>query len=110
MKWMSTPSITVLHCWSAFSFASHLRQSYSAAQYRASSWIVASCTPCDRSATSSLLGKRVAVRRRRRSVIASSGIATRNGRIAPAPGEFVLVTDMDLLFPETLRALAADAG
>src|SRR6516165_8992183 len=82
MKWMSTPSITVLHCWSAFSFASHLRQSYSAAQYRASSWIVASCTPCDRSATSSLLGKRVAAMRRRRSAIGSSGMSTRKGRIS----------------------------
>ena len=27
MKWMSTPSISVLNCGSAFSFASHLRQS-----------------------------------------------------------------------------------
>lgn len=27
-KWMSTPSISVVNCGSAFSFASHLRQSY----------------------------------------------------------------------------------
>ena len=27
MKWMSTPSISVLNCGSAFSFASHARQS-----------------------------------------------------------------------------------
>ncbi len=32
MKWMSTPSISVVNCGSAFSFASHARQSYSAAQ------------------------------------------------------------------------------
>ena len=32
MKWMSTPSISVVNCGSAFSFASALRQSYSFAQ------------------------------------------------------------------------------
>ena len=32
MKWMSTPSISVLNCGSAFSLASHSRQSYSVAQ------------------------------------------------------------------------------
>ena len=32
MKWMSSPSISVMKCGSAFSFASHLRQSYSFAQ------------------------------------------------------------------------------
>jgi hypothetical protein len=32
MKWMSTPSISVVNCGSAFSFASHLRQSYSVVQ------------------------------------------------------------------------------
>jgi hypothetical protein len=32
MKWMSTPSISVVNCGSAFSCASHLRQSYSVAQ------------------------------------------------------------------------------
>ncbi len=32
MKWMSSPSISVMKCGSALSFASHLRQSYSAAQ------------------------------------------------------------------------------
>jgi DNA-binding transcriptional LysR family regulator len=42
---MSCPSISVLNCGSAFSSASHARQSYSVAQYRASSWTVASCTP-----------------------------------------------------------------
>ena len=31
-KWMSTPSISVVNCGSAFSLASHLRQSYSVAQ------------------------------------------------------------------------------
>ena len=32
MKWMSTPSISVVNCGSAFSSASHARQSWSAAQ------------------------------------------------------------------------------
>jgi hypothetical protein len=32
MKWISTPSISVMNCGSAFSLASHARQSYSAAQ------------------------------------------------------------------------------
>jgi hypothetical protein len=32
IKWMSTPSISVVNCGSALSFASHLRQSYSVAQ------------------------------------------------------------------------------
>ena len=32
MKWMSSPSISVMNCGSAFSFVSHPRQSYSVAQ------------------------------------------------------------------------------
>ena len=32
MKWTSTPSISVVNCGSAFSFASHARQSYSVVQ------------------------------------------------------------------------------
>ena len=32
IKWMSTPSISILNCGSAFSLASHARQSKSAAQ------------------------------------------------------------------------------
>ena len=32
MKWMSTPSISVVNCGKALSFASALRQSYSVAQ------------------------------------------------------------------------------
>ncbi len=32
MKWMSSPSILVLNCGSAFSRASHRRQSYSVVQ------------------------------------------------------------------------------
>ena len=32
MKWMSSPSISVLNCGSAFSRASHRRQSYSVVQ------------------------------------------------------------------------------
>src|SRR5215472_19320000 len=47
---------------------------------------MACCTPCDASATSSLLGQHVAARRRRRSAIASSGISTRKGRISVSLG------------------------
>ena len=32
MKWTSSPSMLVMNCGSAFSFASHPRQSYSVAQ------------------------------------------------------------------------------
>ena len=32
MKWMSSPSISVMKCGRALSFASHRRQSYSVAQ------------------------------------------------------------------------------
>ena len=32
MKWMSSPSISVVNCGSAFSLAAHRRQSYSAVQ------------------------------------------------------------------------------
>ena len=53
MKWISTPSISVVNCGSAFNRASHLRQSYSFVQYSASALIVADCTPCERSVTSS---------------------------------------------------------
>jgi len=49
-----------LNCGSAFSRASHRRQSYSVVQYRASACVAASCTPWDRSATSSRVGQRVA--------------------------------------------------
>src|SRR5215208_6048222 len=82
MKWISTPSISVVNCGSALSRASHVRQSYSVVQYRASSRSVASCTPCDRSSTSSLLGQRVAPMRRRRSSRSSSGTSTRKGLTA----------------------------
>ena len=47
MKWMSSPSISVMKCGRALSFASHRRQSYSVAQYRASSCITASFAPCE---------------------------------------------------------------
>src|SRR5215470_15673677 len=79
---MPTPSISVVNCGSAFSSASQRRQSYSAAQYRASSCNIASCTPCDASATSSRDGQHVAATRRRRPAIASPGISARNGRIS----------------------------
>ena len=85
MKWMSSPSISVLNWGSAFSFASHRRQSCSLAQYRASSLTVALCTPCDRSVTSSLLGKRAPAMRRRRSSRASAEVSTVNGRTVMAP-------------------------
>jgi hypothetical protein len=44
---MSSPSIWVVNCGKALSRASTLRQSYSVAQWLASFWIVATCTPCD---------------------------------------------------------------
>src|SRR6185312_7339950 len=44
--------------------------------------MVASCTPWDRSSTSSLLGNRAAAMRARRSSRASSGTSTWKGRIA----------------------------
>ena len=46
--------------------------------------MAASCTPCERSSTSSRFGQRVAAIRRRKSSSAASGIATENGRMAPA--------------------------
>src|ERR671913_1532610 len=46
--------------------------------------MVASCTPCDRSGTSSLVGQRVAVMRRRIAASSSSGTLTRNGRMLGA--------------------------
>src|SRR5262245_59103486 len=107
MKWMSTPSISVLNCGSAFSLASQARQSYSVAQKRASAWIVASWTPCDRSSTSSLEGQRVAARWRRSSASCSSGTSIRNGRTVCASS----VTDMTAL-PCSLaaRSLVARAA
>ena len=81
MKWMSTPSISVLNCGNAFSLTSNLRQSYLVVQNRASAWAVASCTPCDRSATSSMEGQRVAATRRRSAASCSPGTLTRKGWI-----------------------------
>ena len=49
--------------------------------------MVASCTPCDRSATSSLEGQRVAAMRRRKPSISSFGISTSNATLDNAfPG------------------------
>src|SRR3989442_10152312 len=79
---MSRPSISVRNCGRAFIFASILRQSYSVAQYRASAWVVASCTPWDASVTASRSGHLVALMRRRSSVNSVSGTFTRNGRMA----------------------------
>ena len=50
------------------------------AQYRTSSCIVASGTPCEKSETVSFSGQRVALRRRRRSMRSSSGTLNLNGR------------------------------
>src|SRR6478752_6280984 len=82
MKWMSTPSISVLNCGNALSLASRRPKSYCSAQYFASACVAASCTPCERSATSSLVGQRVAAMRRRKSSICSSENWTWKGRIA----------------------------
>src|SRR6478752_4914953 len=82
MKWMSTPSISVLNCGNALSLASHRPKSYCSAQYFASACVAASCTPCERSATSSLVGQRVAAMRRRKSSICSSEKWTWKGRMA----------------------------
>src|SRR6266540_3095744 len=54
--------------------------------------MAASWTPCERSATSSLLGQRVAAMRRRKSSIRSSGTSTWNGPIAVAVSTVVLMT------------------
>src|SRR3954469_14326415 len=50
-KWMSSPSISVMKLGTELSLASHLRQSYTVAQYHAIACMVASCTPCDASST-----------------------------------------------------------
>ena len=42
MKWISTPSISVVNCGRALSFASALRQSYCVSQYSANALSVAS--------------------------------------------------------------------
>src|SRR5687767_9661242 len=78
---MSSPSISVMNCGKAFNLASHLRQSYSVAQYSARACTVASCTPCVASGTVSRSGHRVALMRLRNSVSSASGTPTRNGRI-----------------------------
>ena len=67
---------------SALSFASTLRQSYSPRPVRASACTVASCTPCDWSATVSRSGQRVAFMCLRNSTSSESGTSTRNGRMA----------------------------
>jgi hypothetical protein len=93
MKWISTPSISVTNCGRALSRASAARQLYPVAQWRASASIVASWTPCERSATSSRPGNRVAAMRLRSSSRSWSGKRTVNGRIAvvPADGATVVV-------------------
>ena len=81
MKWMATPSISVVNCGSV-SVCVHLRQSCSVAQYRASSRIVAESSPCDLSATSSLLGQSVAAMRSRSALSSVSQLWIVKGRTA----------------------------
>ena len=69
---MSNPSISVMKCASDLR-ASHLHQSYSVAQKRASFRIVASCEACDESVTVSRSGHLGALIRLLSSVIYSSG-------------------------------------
>ena len=102
MKWMSTPSISVTKFGSAFSRASQGRQSYWEPQWRASAWMVVSCTPWDASLTTSRSGQTVAFTRRRRSARAVSGKWIRNGRMAVA-SEVCVAVGMDL-------SCEADAG
>src|SRR5580704_1331588 len=52
MKWMPTPSMSVVNCGSAFSLASQRRQSYSVAPVAGELLDPRQLTPCDRSATS----------------------------------------------------------
>src|SRR5262249_34006332 len=61
---------------------------------RASCCIVASCTPCDVSATVSFSGHCVAAMRRRSPTSASSGMSTRKGRIS----EWVMVSCIMVIF------------
>src|SRR5918994_5243311 len=56
--------------------------------------MVASCTPCERSSTSSLDGQRVAAMRRRRSSSCSSEVSRWNGRTVVAS----VATDMCVSF------------
>jgi hypothetical protein len=83
-KCTSTPSISVVNCGSLLTFASNRRQSYRLTQYFASAFVVASCTPWERSSTSSAVGQLTAATRRRRSNSFCCGTETRNGRIAAA--------------------------
>src|SRR5262245_6025994 len=120
MKWTSTPSISVTNWGSAFRRASTRPKSYSSDQYRVSAWRAPSWTPCDRSATRSLLGQRVAAMRLRRSSTFSS-LSTWKGRmsadasmavllssVAPAEREMAPRTQADVLTPPLRRP--AEAG
>src|SRR5919201_3708557 len=72
--------------------------------------MAASWTPCERSATSSLLGQRVAAMRRRKSSIRSSGKSTWNGRIAAAVSTVVLMTTSVLERPRDDPTLSGSDG
>ncbi len=109
MKWMSNPSISVTNWGRAFSLVSHLRQSYSVAQWCASSWVIASGTPCDWSDTVSRSGQRVAAIRRRSSVSSASGTSTRNGRISMAVSSVVLMVNLRLRASKGGTARRVDA-
>jgi hypothetical protein len=65
MKWMSSPSISVMKFGRSFSLASHVRQSCLVPQYAARSCIMASRTPCESSVTVSRSGHLVALIRLR---------------------------------------------
>jgi hypothetical protein len=56
MKWMSTPSISVVNCGTAFRRCATRPKSYSFAQYFASAFIAASWTPL-RAVVDQLLGR-----------------------------------------------------
>src|SRR5580700_5361116 len=99
MKWMSSPSISVMKCGSACSVASHLRQSYSVAQYCARSCSIASGTPCESSGTVSRSGQRVATIRARSASSSLSGTAgIVNGRTAAASTGSLIGTGMRVSF------------
>src|SRR6185312_1585683 len=71
--------------------------------------MVASCTPWDRSSTSSLPGHRVAAMRARRSSRASSGTSTWKGRIA-VESDFAVVTDICVSWVDLTEREAVGLG
>ena len=93
MKWMSRPSISVVNCGSAFSLASHLRQSYSC---RPSSARAPASSPTARPASDRRRAPRwasVSRAMRRREVVQSSRprISTWKGRMSTPVLTVVLI-------------------